>query len=96
MAIRNRNQKCRSSELLFKIATKIENFENFRNHNQKSIRNQSVSHILETDAEQKVSNAVANAAHDDMLQQIRSNMVTSIMWAWTAIFMQTDMTLSAT
>ena len=43
MPIRNRNQKCRSSEFLFKIATKTENF---RNHNQKSIRNQSVSHIL--------------------------------------------------
>ena len=47
MPIRNRNQKCRSSEFLFKIATKTKNFENFGNHNQKSIRNQSVSHILD-------------------------------------------------
>lgn len=46
MAIRNRNQKCPSSELLFEIATKTKNFENFRNRNQKSIQNQLVSQIL--------------------------------------------------
>ena len=44
--IKNRNQKCRSSEFIIEIVTKIENFDKFCNQNRKFIRNQSVSHTL--------------------------------------------------